>query len=203
MEPRVRAFLGDSIEPYTCVVRGRERAGWRAPWDPDDIDGIRRAADALRGDGVRVFLGDGGRTAYAMPSLPALDVIEMARVGAHGQSADWRDVRAVVERAATPFDVVLADEAGLELAFLTPIDPARARALAQEILDHDWIDSFCLMAEEGADANDGDEGEDGADVDDTADVGAAEEGELENGSDPLADVAAYIVGRNALRLWWD
>lgn len=203
MERRIQALLGDSIKPYTRVVGGRERAGWRAAWDPDDIDGIRRAAAALRGDGVRVFLGDGGRTAYAMPGLPALDVIEMARVGAHDQSADWREVQAVIERAATPFDVVFADEAGLELVFLTPIDPARARALAQEILDHDWIDSFCLMAEEGADAHDGGEGEDFADAGDTAEVGAAEDDEPDCGGDPLAAVVAYILGRNALRLWWD
>lgn len=189
MEPRIRALLGEAIEPYACVVGGRERAGWRAPWDRDDVDAIRRAAAALRDDGVRVFLGDGGRTAYAMPGLAARDVIEMAQVGAHNEGADWREVQAVLERAATPFDVVLADEAGLEVSFLTRIDPARARALAQEVLDHDWINSFCLMAEEGAEGDD--EGDDdGLNDDDANDGDADDDGELEGGSDPLASVVA-------------
>jgi hypothetical protein len=181
MEARIREWLGDDARSFRYTIGGRERDGWKAPAKGRDEAWAAKATEALRHDDVRVYVGDGGRVVYALPALSPVDVIEHARVGSHNDGADPRDVRAVLEQVAIPFDVTFADEAGLAAVFRDPIDRARAHALAKEVLDRGWIDSIGFMAEEG---------EEGAD-------------ELGDDEDGLGMVVAYVVGHNAVRLWWD
>jgi hypothetical protein len=184
MDDKIREWLGLAARPFRFTLGGQEHRGWKAPAHRRDEAWAAQAGAALRDDGVRVYVGDNGDTVYALTGVGPLDVIERADVGAQGRDVDWRDVRGLLERAAIPCDVTFADEGGLEAVFREPIDPRRARALAQEVLDRSWMDSICLMGEEGegfADAL----------------------GPDDRSGDGLDLVVAYIVGRNAVRLWWD
>ena len=171
----ILTILGPGAEPFEYTVGRTRRSGWRAPARLDAQEKIVAAAAKLRADDVRLFLSEGGTRLLALPGLPVLDVIELARVGTHnGKDGERQRVREVLtpifERC--PFDVVFADEAGLLAVFHQAPSANDAKEWSSAILDADWIDSYSLMCE------------------------SAESSDYE---DP---VAAFLrAGR--LQLWWD
>jgi hypothetical protein len=197
MDETIRQVLGDRAKSFRYRVAGVERVGWRAPVGsdasaPDEgvdedsaVDPAERRVDemrrALRDGDVRVFLGDGGRTVYALPGLPAADVIEVMKVGTHNGGAEPHEVRSVVASVGVPFDVAFADAAGLEIVFGAKLSTGQARALIESILAHDWLDSYALMAEEGCEV----------------------ESERELDSEEHAEAMTFVLHTNGLRLWWD
>ncbi len=193
MEATIRHQLGDLAKAFRYRLAGVEREGWRAPVGGDapvgddelDDDPTERRVDemrrALRDDDVRVFLGDGGRTIYALPGLPAADVIEVMKVGSHNAGAEPREVREVVASVGVPFEVRFADEAGLEVVFGTKLSPGQARGLVDAVLAHDWVDSYALMAE------------DGCELEATVDLDEEEH----------ADAVKFVLHINGVQLWWD
>jgi hypothetical protein len=177
MNDLLRRQLGPRARMYAYAVRGMRHEGWRAPASFARRAVERVAAELRAREDTRLLLTDGGREQLALPGLPVLDVVEVARVGTHqGDEDAWRDVRdglaEVFELA--PFDVTFADEAGLEAVFWRPIDDPRARAVARVLIERNWLDSIALMAEEGD--------------------------ELADDDDPLV---TYLARRNRLRLCWD
>ena len=186
---RIRAKLGPKAKASTVFVGGKEWTVFRAPSKEADEDEIA-ADDSLRSSGIRHFVGDGGRAIVAVADMPPLDVVELARVGTHnGDEDDWRQVQAFLREtiATVPFDVVFADEAGLDVRAKGPVDPTLARAWDRALLDRiesssgRWIDSYEFM------------------------LGEAEELEPDAEADERGggSVAAFIVDRGSLRLWWD
>jgi hypothetical protein len=197
MEAKIRHVLGDLAERFRYRLAGVERDGWRTPAgsdapvpdegldedsgdDPTErrVDEMRRA---LRDDDVRVFLGDGGRSVYALPGLPAADVIEVMKVGSHNAGAEPHEVRKVVASVGVPFEVVFADEAELKVVFGTNLSVGQARALVEAVLAHDWIESYALMAEEGCELEAG----------------------IELDSEEHADAVKFVLHTNGVQLWWD
>jgi hypothetical protein len=173
---RILRHVGNAAKPFTYSLRGKEGRGWRAPSRLDKQKEVEQGAAELRADDVRLYLGTGGTELFALPGVPALDVIEVAQVGTHNRSdGGWQEVREVVEHIAkrAEFDVIFADQAGFEGAFHKQADPSLAQAISGWLIEHDFIDSLAFMAEHAPDAM---------------------------GEDP---VVAYVARFNRFRLWWD
>lgn len=206
----ILARLGSQRRAFAFSLGGREWSGFRAPsraagmqprslemlgayddMQRNELDGVRQDK-VLRDNDVRFFVGDGGETLYAIPHLPPVDVIELARVGTHnGGLDDWRLVQAFLLETAAPFgfDIVFADEAGLDVQLPGAVELETARSWDRCMLDRierrsgRWLDSYSFMLDEA----------------------------LRRGleSDPKADgrggglVPAFIVATRSIRLWWD
>lgn len=187
----IRGRLGDAMEACAFRAADREWVGYRAPARAALEDVLRMVAadDALRSAGVRHFVGEGGATVFAIPELPALDVIEAIGIGTHnGSRSDWQSVSELVAQtiAVAGFDVVFADEAGLDARIARAVSPADAIAWDRALLDRmeaepRWVDSYGFMLDRASDL----EPLDGAD---------------ERGG---GLVPAFIVATRSLRLWWD
>src|SRR5262245_56904603 len=144
-EELIRSRLGLDAEGVSFRLGGTDWVAWSAPapseqlrsqLSPGDSKSISAYHDAkeadaetvatdtiLRAANIRFFLGLRGKLC-AIPGLPPLDVIEFAKVGTHnGAPDDWRAVRDFVSSslAGIAFDVVFADEADLDLRFITPV----------------------------------------------------------------------------------
>jgi len=202
----IRSRLGDELEEFALVARGREWTGFRAPAPlpsiHEDVSGYYEqkarvlesvALDSeLRAADIRYFVGLGGAMLYAVPGLPPIDVVEFMRVGTHNGLEDhWKAVQSFV--AATigqgAFDVVFADEAGLDARAAEPIGLEVARGWDRLLLDHAmqpgsrWFDSYTFM------------------LDRAVELGLT--GDPEAGGDPGGEVAAFIHETGSIRLWWD
>jgi hypothetical protein len=201
----LRAKLGAKTRSSTATVAGKSWTVYRAPspsaalppsdaayYDVMQTGQDEVAADAsLRSIGIRHFVGDGGRSIVAVPDLPPLDVVELAKVGTHnGAPDDWRGVQALLRDtiATLPFDVVFADEAGLDVRANDPVDPTRARAWACALLDRvesedRWVDSLSFM------------------LDSASDLGLEPDPEGDERDGGL--LSSFIAATGSLRLWWD
>jgi hypothetical protein len=168
---------------------GRVHPGVHAPATLSSLESVAADTPRFRALDTRLFLGLGGTRLYAIWQLPPLDILEFARVGTHNSTPEaWREVRMLVAGLAEPFDVVFADEAGLDLRFTDRISKARARAYDKMLLDrmqageHRWIDSYSYMVAEAARLGI------------LPDVGADERG---------GGAVAGLIAAGRFRLWWD
>ncbi|GAC1544724.1 MAG: hypothetical protein NVS2B9_11950 [Myxococcales bacterium] len=181
--------LGAKAEPFSAEAAGRVHPGFHAPATLASPESVAADASRFRALDTRLFLGLGGTRLYAIWQLPPLDIVELARVGTHNSAPEaWREVRALVAGIAEPFDVVFADEAGLDLWFGQRISQARARAYDKMLLDRiqagerRWIDSYAHM------------------VDAAGRLGIAPD----DGADARGGGAvASLIAAGRLRLWWD
>jgi hypothetical protein len=214
-EDLIRAQLGPELKRVTFRLGGADWVAWSAPppsdrlrshlkEGPESLAAYHQAtvADAkavadettLRAANIRYFLGTGDRgpLLWAIPGLPALEVIELAKVGTHNGGRDgWRVVRDLVSSALAghDFDVVFADTAGLEVRSITLATTDVARRVDRALLDRieagdaRWIDSYGFM------------------LDRAAALGLTPDG----GADPRGggQVASFIATTKSLRLWWD
>jgi len=186
----IRAVLGPKTSAQIVQVGDRGWTVHRAPsraWKSGapDYDAMTREAeevakdDRLRTLNVRHFVGEGGTALFAVPELPPLDVVELARVGTHNGGPDeWRDVQNLLRATVGTkrFDIVFADEAGLDVRVLDPLTKALAREWERVLLDRvetepRWLDSYSFM------------------------LGAVDDGS--------GTIVPYILKKRSLRFWWD
>lgn len=192
-EALIRDRLGPNVNKFAFRLGGVDRVAWFAPI-PEAAAQESIAADiAIRAANVRFFAGTGqfGKVLWAIAGLPALDVIEFAKVGTHNGAPDeWRVVREFVSSALVglDFDVVYADEAGLDLRLVTEVSSEVARGIDRTLLDRlergDRLqDSYCFM------------------LDRAADLGLVPD----PGADPRGGgrIPSFIKATRSLRLWWD
>jgi hypothetical protein len=193
-EPVLRAIreeLGPVASPIRVSARGGLYDGFSAERALDALEQAVASAPRMRSLDTRLFACRGGTRNCAVWRLPPLDIIEVERVGDHNQApGTWRAVRSFLEAVGRtdPFDVVFADEAGVDLRFLSSVPPIRARAIDGQLLDAmaggqtHWVDSYTFMLDE------------------------ARRGGLT--PDPGADgrgggLVATFIQSGRLRFWWD
>lgn len=211
-EGLIRSQLGPSMQKMSFRLGDADWVAWYAPAPSERLRSQMRVGDrksisayheakaaeakavaaetTLRAANIRFFVGMEGLL-WAIPGLPALDVIELAKVGTHNGAPDeWRGVRDFVSSALAglAFDVVFADEAGLDLRFITAvsIDVARRvdKALLERLARGDrWHDSYAFMLSRAAELH----------------------LPPDAGADPRGggQVSAFITTTQSLRLWWD
>jgi hypothetical protein len=215
-EELIRSQLGPDMKKMSFRLGERDWAAWYAPapserlrsrvmareqksssdyYEAMEAEAKAVAAETtLRAANIRFFLGVGEqqRLFWAIPGLPALDVIELAKVGTHNGAPDeWRLVRDFVSGslAGIAFDVVFADAAGLDLRFISPVSTDVARRVDKALLDrmeeeddrlhesylfmHDRATGLHLPPDAGADPRGG------------------------------GYVPSFITATQSLRLWWD
>src|SRR4051812_11193047 len=161
-EELIRSQLGPNMKKMSFRLGDSDWVAWYAPapserlrsqlmtgdqksssayYEAKEAEAKAVAAETtLRAANIRFFLGVGEQQQlfWAIPGLPALDVIEFAKVGTHNGAPDeWRVVRDFVASslAGIAFDVVFADEAGLDLRFITPASTDVARRVDKALLD--------------------------------------------------------------------
>src|SRR5512140_3047981 len=161
-EELIRSHLGPNMKKMSFRLGDADWVAWYAPApserlrsqmmneDQESSSDYYEAMEAeakavaaettLRAANIRFFLGAGEQQQllWAIPGLPALDVIEFAKVGTHNGAPDeWRVARDFVSSslAGVTFDVVFADEAGLDLRFITPVSTDVARRVDKALLD--------------------------------------------------------------------
>lgn len=216
-EELIRSQLGPDMKKMSFRIGDAEWVAWYAPAPSERLRSQMMNEDqksssayyetmsseakavaaetTLRAANIRFFLGTGEQEEllWAIPDLPALDVIEFAKVGTHNGAPDeWRVVRDFVSSslAGVAFDVVFADEAGLDLRFITPVSADVARRVDKALLDRmekeedDRLhESYCFMHDR------------------------ATELRLppDAGADPRGGgyVSSFITTTQSLRLWWD
>jgi len=211
-EELIRSKLGPDMKKMSFRLKDADWVAWYAPapsellrsqmqigdrksisayHDAREADAKAVAAETtLRAANIRFFLGMSGAL-WAIPGLPALDVIELARVGTHNGAPDaWRGVRDFISSSLVgcDFDVVFADEAGLDLRFITVVSTDVARRVDKALLDRfeggdRWHDSYTFMLDRAADLH----------------------LPPDAGADPRGggQVSAFIMTTQSLRLWWD
>jgi len=216
-EELIRSQLGPNMKKMSFRLGNADWVAWYAPSPSERLRSQMMTGDqksssdyyeameaeakavaaetTLRAANIRFFLGAGEqqRLFWAIPGLPALDVIELAKVGTHnGAPNEWRVVRELVSSwlAGVPFDVVFADEAGLDLRFLTPVSADVARRVDKALLDRmekeedDRLhESYCFMHDRATELH----------------------LPPDAGADPRGGgyVSSFITTTQSLRLWWD
>jgi hypothetical protein len=190
----VHRCLGPKAKVATFTIGKRVIAGHRAvtKLEPDEVEPL--SIDAAK-YGLAVF-----RTTtktyelFAVPDASPTEIVELTRVGTHNDSEDWKRVRATIGKvhARAPFDVVLADAAGLIGVFRDKLAKAKAKALAKLIAEE-------LPAALGAMLGDASDLEvEDEDLDDDL---SPEDEDARRGFSAV--FARYLQERGRFHLWWD
>ena len=190
-----RELLGPGMTTSMFEIGKRSLVGYRARTTLD-VDEVLPLSQNAREDGLVLFRTTTDHDElFAIPDIGPTDIVELTKVGTHNADADdWRPIQRTVGKifASAPFDVVLADAAGLIGVFRNRLSEPRARAIAM-LLAREVPTGLEAMESEVADLEVEDE-------DDDDDISPEEE-DLRRGFSAL--LPRYIKDRGRFHLWWD
>ena len=144
----ISKILGDAVS-FEYSIAQANRRGWYKPFKNKEVwsksvEFVEKHWREMLSSDIRLFVGNGeicGNELYdlvfALPELPTVDIIELAKTGTHNNPDDnWRDVKHTMQEIFNkcPFEIQFADEAGLHCTFLKHPSLAQAKNFSDMIV---------------------------------------------------------------------